>query len=190
MNADAGRERSMIGCEYVVAMAEYNEWMNAKLYAAAGGLSAEELALDRGAFFGSIIGTLNHMVVGDTIWLKRLATHSGNHASLEPVRRLPRPSALDQLLFTTFDELLARRKMLDAAIRDWAAELTESDLQHVLNYQNMQGMSARKSYAGLLVHFFNHQTHHRGQATTLLSQAGVDVGVTDILFLLSDVEPE
>jgi uncharacterized damage-inducible protein DinB len=95
---------------------------------------------------------------------------------------------LAQHPFSTFDELLARRKMLDAAIRDWAAELTEADLNHVLSYKNMQGVSARKSFAGLLVHFFNHQTHHRGQATTLLSQAGVDVGVTDFLALLPDID--
>jgi uncharacterized damage-inducible protein DinB len=76
MNPDMGTGNVMIGCEYVVAMAAYNEWMNAKLYASAGGLSAEALALERNAFFGSIIGTLNHVVVGDTIWLKRFCSRN------------------------------------------------------------------------------------------------------------------
>jgi len=186
MNPDVGAGNVMISCEYVVAMAAYNEWMNAKLYAIAGSLPAEALALERNAFFGSIIGTLNHIVVGDTIWLKRLATHPAGHVALGPIRELPRPDALNQFLFANFDDLLARRRMLDALIREWAADLTEDDLSHVLSYNNMQGVLARKSFAGLLVHFFNHQTHHRGQATTLLSQAGVDVGVTDFLARLPD----
>jgi uncharacterized damage-inducible protein DinB len=187
MTMASSTENPMISREYVEAMAVYNEWMNAKLYATAGGLSADELALDRNAFFGSIIGTLNHIAVGDTIWLKRFATHPAKHPSLDPVRALPTPTALDQCLFSKLDELLARRKMLDTAIRKWAAELSEADLRHVLSYRNMQGVGARKPFAGLLVTFFNHQTHHRGQATTLLSQAGVDVGVTDFLALLADV---
>ena len=187
MSLDAGTGNLMIGCEYVVTMAAYNEWMNAKLYASAGGLSAEALALERNAFFGSIIGTLNHIVVGDTIWLKRFATHPARHPSLDPVRELSDPAALNQCLFSKFDELLARRKKLDALIREWSTELTEADLRHILSYKNMKGVAARKSFAGLLVTFFNHQTHHRGQATTLLSQAGMDVGVTDFIALLPDV---
>jgi len=187
MRLDAGTGNPMIGCEYVVAMAAYNEWMNAKLYASAGGLSAEALALERNAFFGSIIGTLNHIVVGDTIWLKRFATHPAGHTSLDPVRELSDPAALNQCLFSKFDELLARRKTLDALMREWSIELTEDDLGHILSYKNMKGVAARKSFAGLLVTFFNHQTHHRGQATTLLSQAGMDVGVTDFVALLPDV---
>ena len=187
MTLDAGSENPMITREFVESMAVYNEWMNAKLYATAGGLSVDELALERNAFFGSIIGTLNHIVVGDTIWLKRFATHPARHPSLDPIRELPSPAALNQCLFSKLGELLARRKMLDAAIRKWAAELSEADLRHVLSYKNMKGLGARKPFAGLLVTFFNHQTHHRGQATTLLSQAGVDVGVTDFVALLPDV---
>lgn len=187
MTLDTASENPMIARGYVEAMAVYNEWMNAKLYATAGGLSADELALERNAFFGSIIGTLNHIVVGDTIWLKRFATHPARHASLDPIRALPSPAALNQCLFSNLDELLARRKMLDTAIRKWAVELSDADLRHVLSYKNMKGLGARKPFAGLLVTFFNHQTHHRGQATTLLSQAGVDVGVTDLVALLPDV---
>lgn len=176
----------MITCEYAVTMAAYNEWMNTRLYTAAGGLSAGELVTERKAFFGSIIGTLNHVVVGDTVWLKRFATHPAGYASLEPVRALPDPERLDQIQFSKLDELFARRTMLDMAIRQWAAELSEADLRHVLDYENMKGIPARKSFAGLIVQFFNHQTHHRGQATTLLSQTGEDVGITDVLALLPD----
>ena len=179
VTGSAAEGNAMIGCDYVVAMAGYNEWMNAKLYAAAEGLSDNELAMERNAFFGSIIGTLNHIVVGDTIWLKRFATHPSAHGSLGPVRTLPDPAALDHCEFWNLNEMGERRKMLDAVIQNWAAEMSEADLSHVLEYRNMKGESFRKWFAGLLVSFFNHQTHHRGQATTLLSQAGIDVGATD-----------
>jgi uncharacterized damage-inducible protein DinB len=174
----------MITCSHVVLMAAYNEWMNAKLYAVAGKLPAAELAADRKAFFGSIIGTLNHLVVGDTIWLKRFATHPSNHAALDPIRALPAPAALNELLFTDFGNLLNHRKLLDGVINAWAAALTEEDLRHVLHYANTKGVAAQKRFSSLVAHFFNHQTHHRGQASTLLYQAGQDVGVTDLLALI------
>jgi len=93
----------------VVLMAEYNEWMNARLYAAAERIPAEELAQDRGAFFGSIIGTLNHLVVTDTIWLKRFATHPSNPKALDPIRALPQPTALNEIVFTDLARLAQRR---------------------------------------------------------------------------------
>jgi uncharacterized damage-inducible protein DinB len=174
----------MATSSHVVLMAAYNQWMNAKLYGAAAKLSATELAKDRGAFFGSILGTLNHLVVGDTIWLKRFATHPANPAALDPVRALPQPSALNEVLFTDLAELKVRRDLLDQAITAWAAGLSDADLVHVLHYANTKGVKSQKRLSSLVTHFFNHQTHHRGQATTLLFQAGQDVGVTDLLALI------
>jgi len=165
-------------------MAQYNEWMNSKLYHAAGKLSAAELAADRKAFFGSLLGTLNHLVVTDTMWLKRFAGHPAGHKSLDPIRALPAPTALNQILFTEFGALSEHRKMMDAAIKAWAAELTEEDLQHVLRYANSKGVVSNRRFFTLVTHLFNHQTHHRGQATTLLSQQGIDVGTTDLLNLI------
>lgn len=174
----------MTTCSHIVLMATYNEWMNAKVYEAAGKLSPQELTADRKAFFRSILGTLNHIVVADTAWLKRFATHPAGYPALDPVRRLPAPASLDQVLFTDFGALMAHRTMLDASIRRWAAELAEQDLPHVLHYANMKGIAAQKRFSSLIMHFFNHQTHHRGQVTTLLHQAGQDVGVTDLLALI------
>ena len=174
----------MITRNYVVQMAAYNEWMNAKLYEAAGKLSAQELAADRKAFFGSILGTLNHIVVGDTGWLKRFAAHPAGYPALDPVRQLPAPASLDQVLFADFTALRAHRAMLDAVIKRWAAEVRDEHLGHVLNYRNFKGIEAQRRFGSLIMHFFNHQTHHRGQATTLLFQTGQDVGVTDLLALI------
>ena len=170
--------------DQICLMAKYNEWMNAKLYQAALTLPGAELSADRGAFFGSILGTLNHLVAGDTIWLKRFVTHPANYTALDLIRNLPAPTGLDQQLFTDILNLEKHRKLLDQCITEWAQTVTENELDHVLQYVNSQGVAGARNFYGLVLHFFNHQTHHRGQVTTLLSQAGVDVGVTDLLALM------
>jgi uncharacterized damage-inducible protein DinB len=168
-------------------MAEYNQNLNERVYATAAGLSAEQLSCDRAAFFGSILGTLNHLVVGDIVWLKRFAAHPVNFALLEPVRSMLPPVSLSQILQTNFGVLRAQRQALDWVICDWVEGLGPDDLDLVVDYQDMQGVPARRQLGSLLCHFFNHQTHHRGQVTTLLSQAGLDVGVTDLLNILPQI---
>jgi len=167
-------------------LATYNQWMNTKVYEAAGHLSATDLARNRGAFFGSILGTLNHILVADTIWLKRFATHPSCGISLREVVALPDPTSLDQIVFDDLDGLKEHRIWLDRQIIEWTSLLSEEDLDFVLTYHNMKGIPASKRYSILVLHFFNHQTHHRGQVSTLLSQMGVDVGVTDLLALIPD----
>ncbi|MEQ9397344.1 DinB family protein [Haliea sp.] len=162
-------------------LAIYNQWINSKFYEAAGHLSATELTTDRGAFFGSILGTMNHILVGDVIWLKRFATHPSCVTSLREVGDLPKPISLNQIVFDDFGRLSEHRAWLDQEIIDWIAELSDGDLDFILSYSNSKGVPANKRYSSLVLHFFNHQTHHRGQVSTLLSQAGVDIGVTDLL---------
>ncbi|QCF26719.1 DinB family protein [Hydrocarboniclastica marina] len=162
-------------------LATYNQRMNAKVYDAAGHLSSTDLVKDRGAFFGSILGTLNHILVGDTIWLKRFATHPSCVTSLREVAHLPKPTSLDQIVFDDFGRLSEHRIWLDQKIMDWISGLSGGDLDFVLSYHNSKGMPANKRYSSLVLHFFNHQTHHRGQVSALLSQAGIDIGITDLL---------
>nr|WP_189672154.1 DinB family protein [Pseudomonas sp. SWRI18] len=178
-------ERAQVNrIEHVMLMARYNQWMNRKLYDAAGRLQDAELQLDRQAFFGSILGTLNHLALGDTVWLKRFAQHPAGYAALAPLNAIATPIDLTRLAFADLRELTARRAWLDQLIIDWAHTLQEPELDHRLHYHNMRGAPAEKPFFGLLVHFFNHQTHHRGQATTLLTQAGLDMGTTDLLALI------
>jgi uncharacterized damage-inducible protein DinB len=125
-------------------------------------------------------------VVADTIWLKRFASHPAQHTTLEPLRQTTMPAALNQILFAELPALRAHRDRLDATITEWIVGLTDADIQHVLRYANMKGVPAKKQLGALLIHFFNHQTHHRGQASTLLLQAGEDIGVTDLLALIPD----
>ena len=170
--------------EHIVLLARYNQWMNRKLYDAAGTLSDADLLLNRQAFFGSILGTLNHLVLGDNVWLKRFALHPAGYPSLSQLDTFATPADLKHLAFADIRTLAAHRAWLDQLIIDWAHTVQEPDLDHRLHYHNMRGMAADKPFFSLLVHFFNHQTHHRGQVTTLLSQAGLDVGDTDLLALI------
>jgi uncharacterized damage-inducible protein DinB len=164
-------------------MATYNQWMNQNIYVAAAGLSSADLKLDRKAFFGSILGTLNHIAVGDTIWLRRFAKHPAMFKVLLELDAA-NPQTLSEQLFPDLELLSEYRKKLDATIIKWVASITEADFSIPLNYKNMKGVAAEKDFFSMLMHFFNHQTHHRGQVSTLLFQAGVDIGVTDLLAVI------
>lgn len=179
------REKTQVNrTEHIALMANYNQWMNRKLYDAALTLTDAALAMDRQAFFGSILGTLNHLALGDTVWLKRFAQHPAGFSALAPMQTVATPADLKQLAFADIRELATYRSWLDQLIVDWSHTVEETDLDHRLHYSNMRGVTADKDFFSLLVHFFNHQTHHRGQATTLLTQAGLDVGTTDLLALI------
>lgn len=94
------------------------------------------------------------------------------------------PQRLDQVTFANIRELSAHRAWLDGIIIDWANAISEPDLDQHLHYRNMAGITAEKNFYSLISHFFNHQTHHRGQVSTLLSQAGQDIGDTDLVGLV------
>lgn len=167
--------------EHLRLLADYNRDMNQRVYAAAARLPAAAVTQERGAFFGSILGTLNHLMVADRIWLRRFADHPARFAALDALRLRPPPTDLRAIEHATLPALRAAREQLDAQIVAWAGELREADLDRVLVYANTRGVVSRRRFGLLLSHFFNHQTHHRGQVTTLLTQAGEDVGATDLL---------
>lgn len=171
---------------HICMMADYNRRMNAGIYEAAAKLSADALRAHRGAYFGSILGTLNHLIVTDTLWLARFARHPASHQALEPIHALSVPTSLDQIICTDLSSLSQRRSLLDQIIIDWSRSLLDIDLESVLVYTNIAGMRAQKNFFSLVMHFFNHQTHHRGQTGTLLMQAGIDVGITDLLVMIPD----
>ena len=171
-------------------MADYNRWMNGNLHRAAAALSADALDAPRGAFFGSILGTLNHLVVADTVWLKRFGGEGRDAywTALQAVAGTPMPPALDARPCADLAQWWDTRRKLDAVIVEWIGQLADADLDQVLQYRNMRGDVQRRRLSHLLLHLFNHQAHHRGQATTLFSQCGVDVGVTDLLVRLPAIE--
>lgn len=169
-------------------MAGYNARMNTQTYNAASLLSAEVLNKDAGAFFGSVLGTLNHILVGDLIWLSRFALYSERYAALQAVGDFPLPLSLNHLVYTDFDVLRQARVSLDEIIERWCMEITDADLCLDMVYKNTKGVESQRNFGELVSHLFNHQTHHRGQVSVLLSQEGYDIGVTDFLIDIPDAK--
>lgn len=170
----------MMSSEWLGALARYNRWMNDKLYALAATLSDEERKCDRGAFFKSIHGTFNHLLVADRVWLSRFKGVPAPDGLMAPGIR-----SLDQELFADFENLRQERSLTDAELSTWSSQLTEARLAAPLAYKRA-GKNVEAPLWSLVAHVFNHQTHHRGQITTLLSQAGIDPGVTDLVAMLRE----
>jgi uncharacterized damage-inducible protein DinB len=171
-------------------LGSYNAWFNARLFDACDSLDDTERKRDRGAFFGSIHRTLNHLVVTDMVWLLRLRQCATDHGLASPalsdeVLDLPPGHALNQPLLNDWTMLRAKRQQLDSAILAWLGEVPVAFPQWTMRYSNFSGVRRAHPAWQALSHWFNHQTHHRGQVTTLLMQAGVDVGVTDMIALVT-----
>lgn len=138
--------------------AGYNAWCNGRLYDTAATVADADYRADRGAFFKSLHGTLNHLLVGDRIWMQRF-TAAGE-----------RPSRLDAILYDGFAALRAARASEDTRISHYIGSLSEEDLGGTLRYRTVVNPQiVEQALAPALDHFFNHQTHHRGQAHALLS---------------------
>lgn len=173
---------------HVALMARYNQWMNTRLYAAAAALGDDRLREDRGAFFGSILATLHHIYAADVHWLRRFADDTPELSSLDPLRRMALPELVRGITYPDFDWLRHEREALDRTIVAFAEEAGDEVYDRILHYTNSAGERHAKRFGDVLAHFFNHQTHHRGQVTTLFSQYGVDVGDTDLSMIVADEE--
>ena len=148
--------------------ARYNRLANETLYEACAALSDEERRRDLGAFFRSVHGTLNHLLLGDRIWMARF--EGGAHPS----------TGLDAILYDDFAALREARVAMDARIEAFVLELPPSFAAGSIRYVNNAGIEAEDPLVVLLPHFFNHQTHHRAQVHILLSQLGRDPPVLDL----------
>jgi uncharacterized damage-inducible protein DinB len=175
----------MISLEFCRKMAQYNRWMNERQYDLCADLSDAGRKEDLRAPFRSIHGTLNHLLLADRIWMGRFLDEPERflRESL-PFSSLGQVSSLGQELYADFGHLRRARREMDDVIDGWAAGLTEDRLAGTLTFRGVTrpGTTAMPFWF-TVQHFFNHQTHHRGQLTTLLEQAGCDCGVTDLLWL-------
>jgi uncharacterized damage-inducible protein DinB len=162
----------MIDREYCRIMARYNRWMNERLYALCAKLPDLERKRDRGAFFGSIHGTLNHLLWGDRMWIGRFTGPPCIHP------------AFGSDMFADFDELARERTITDRAMIEWTDRVEAGWLASALTYTSRVDGRKRTLAAEIaVIHMFNHGTHHRGQLTTLMKQAGIDPEVTDLPWL-------
>jgi uncharacterized damage-inducible protein DinB len=166
-------------------LAKYNRWFNARLYDACEHLPDGERRRDRGAFFRSVHGSLNHILWADRLWLQRFSAQGIDFPSLTAeLLRLPDGAVHDAVIQEDWAELRATRAALDLAIEQWVRGMPSDFLLATIRYANTKGLQREHPAWQAMTHFFNHQTHHRGQVTTLLSQSGVDVGLTDIIALV------
>ncbi len=167
----------MITPDYAQTMARYNRWMNERIYLACERLADEERKADRGAFFRSIHSTLNHILWGDYTWLGRFAHET-------PLAKSYPKAAIGSDLFADWEALKEARSSMDVDILAWSASLDPDWLARDFGWYSGITKSNRTCPAWLLVaHLFNHQAHHRGQVTTLLSQQGIDPGDTDLMLM-------
>jgi uncharacterized damage-inducible protein DinB len=154
-------------------LARYNVWANSRLYAHASHLPDEAFRRDVGAYFKSLHATLNHLLVADRIWMRRLSG-TGDH-----------PNALNAILFEDFAPLRAARVAEDQRIVDFVEGLEPSDIERELSFESLKGVAQRQPIRAVLAHLFNHQTHHRGQAHAILTQVGVaEPDSLDLLMML------
>ena len=167
----------MISPTHVQTMARYNAWQNGSIYGAAATLPREELTRDRGAFFGSILRTLNHLLWADGMWMSRFTDTVAKPD-------LAMSAALER--FASLEAIKPERDAMDAHISDWAAGITEDWLASDLHWYSGAAQRDMVSPAWFCVtHFFNHQTHHRGQIHAMLTAAGAKPADTD-LFLMGE----
>jgi len=162
----------VISVEYCQLAARHNRWMNERLYAAAAELTDAERKRDRGAFSGSLHRTLDHLVWADRTWIGRFtgAPHG-----------VP---AFGADVHDDFGVLAREREAADTALLAWAGKLDPSWLAATFEYRAASDGRIRQLPGWTAaVHVFQHGVHHRGQATTLLKQAGKDIGPTDLLWL-------
>jgi uncharacterized damage-inducible protein DinB len=165
-------------------LASYNRWFNERLYDACEKLPDAERRRDRGAFFRSIHGSLNHIFWGDCLWLQRFASQGCEFRALSGgLPQLPEGAVHGTVIHEDWGQLRQARVELDAAIEAWVGEMPCDFPLSTMRYANTKGQQRQHPAWQAMTHFFNHQTHHRGQVTTLLSQAGIDVGQTDIIAL-------
>ena len=165
----------MISPDHVRLMARYNAWQNKSIYAAAATLDNNARRLDRGAYFGSIHGTLSHLLWGDQMWMHRFAETG-----------LPRADSISNSVdaYATWDELQRDRFAFDDVISNWASGVEAVWLERDLHWTSRAANREFTMPHWLLVtHMFNHQTHHRGQVHAMLTQAGAMPEDTDIPFM-------
>lgn len=171
----------MMSLEWIGALARYNRWMNDKLYGLADTLGDDARKRDLGAFFKSIHGTFNHLLLADRVWLSRFKGVTVPDGLIGPggIR------SLDQELYADFADLRRERALTDDELSAWVSALTHERLAAPLVYMR-RGQRQESPLWWAVAHVFNHQTHHRGQITTLFTQLGCDPGATDLFAMLRE----
>ena len=171
---------TMISADYCRLMARYKAWQNRQLSKLLGEVPVGDLKADRGAFFGSILGTLNHILWADKLWMSRF----------DPDMPKPEGGIRDSVaICPTLGVWEAERFVIDGQITGWAEELSAIRLAGRLRwYSGVAGRMVTRPLAACVVHMFNHQTHHRGQVHAMITPTGRDAPVSDLFLMPEDAE--
>ena len=148
---------------------DHNRWINRHLHEVCDGLTDAERKRDLGAFFRSIHGTFNHLLLVDRLWMGRL---TGTPFPVE---------SLAQELYADWEALKRERERADDALERYVVTLDDAALDRSVRYRNTRGHERAFTVGTILTHLFHHQTHHRGQITVLIGQLGHDFGETDLI---------
>jgi uncharacterized damage-inducible protein DinB len=168
-----------------IYFSKYNSWMNRKLFQVSSGLTDDERKRDVNAFFRSIHGTLNHILLTDRRWMSRFTQDEEQFKSYDEKKKQVVAHRLDQELYDDFEKLKFERVQTDSQIEIWIKSLDSRDLCQLISFENSFGKQQEPIWWAIS-HFFNHQIHHRGQVTTVLKQFDKDPGVTDFIIFLRE----
>ncbi|MDF1720315.1 MAG: DinB family protein [Minwuia sp.] len=161
---------------YFMRLANYNIWANGLLYDAADQVPKDQQTEDVGAFFGSLSGTLNHIIIADRIWLRRLRGDG------------PEETQHDRIVSHDMAKLRAARRVEDDRVMDFVGTRQESDYAGTISYRTTSGEPFSQQLDAVLAHFFNHQTHHRGQAHDILTRLTGSAPSIDLLYYIRSLD--
>lgn len=172
--------------EIAPQLALHNQSLNLRVTAATARLPLEQQWANLGAYFKSIMGTLNHLYVTDIVWLQRVNAGTTPFAELSEVARIDsREWNYNTTLFSDLSEFETARNQLDDTIVHWAHGLVDRNLSAPMHYQNLRGIEYRKPLGAIVLQLFTHQIHHRGHITCMLAQQGEIVDGTGFLNFIS-----
>ena len=150
--------------------ARYNAWANKRIHEVCAKLDHDALWCDRGAFFGSIMGTLNHILLADVLYRQRLEK--------QPVTF----NKLDEIIHEQFEPLTSHQAENDAWYIEYCENLADGELDGTLSFDTVEtGEYFSLPLRRCLTNLFQHQIHHRGQTHHMLSHAGIDPPPVDFI---------
>ena len=173
--------------EQFLLLAKYNRWMNQSIYKTCLAMGQDSVDKNQHSFFSSISKTLNHLLLGDLVWLYRCSGDKGVMRFVDGDGHDFKITSLNQVIFSKLEELWEKRKSVDNEIVKYIENLSSDRVNELVEYRSTDGGLHSKELRTILTHWFNHQTHHRGQITALIHQQGYEFGTTDLILIENEL---
>jgi len=173
--------------EHFLLLAKYNRWMNQSIYKTCLAMGQDNVDKNQDSFFPSISKTLNHLLLGDLVWLYRCSGDKGVMRFVDGDGHDFKIKSLNQVIFSKLEELWEKRQGIDNDIVKYVESLSPDQINEPVEYRSTDGCLHSRDLGTILTHWFNHQTHHRGQITALMHQQGYDFGTTDLILIENEL---